>query len=194
MGFLQPLDAKLRQISSQLPPLPLNARVWLARYAWIICLVGGILTALQAILLLTGSILVSSLYSPYGCGGYGNPNCQSVGTGAGVFLWLAFAAAAVHAVIYLLAFTPLKKFAKAGWDLLLLGVLVWVVEGIFYVFTFDGVGALIGSLVGAIISLYFLYQIRDYFTGTPLPAIVPSVMQQPPAGDPTDPTSTGSQL
>ncbi len=70
----------------------------------------------------------------------------------------------VNAVIFFMAYAPLTKKLKKGWDLLFLATIINLVYGVIQIFmTGRGIGSFIGSLIGTAIGLYLLFQIRDRY-------------------------------
>ena len=70
----------------------------------------------------------------------------------------------INAVIFLMAFAPLKLKAQRGWDLLFLASLINIVYGVAQIFISGrGVGDFILSLIGTAIGLYLLFQVKDYY-------------------------------
>ena len=81
-------------------------------------------------------------------------------------IWLSLGIMAIEAVIYLMAFSPLRSRQKRGWDLLFLGLFINLLYGFVVMFTsYGGFGNFIGSLIGTTIGLYFLFQIREHYLG-----------------------------
>ena len=83
----------------------------------------------------------------------------------GAVYYISLAAVATQAVLLLVAYPGLKSKSKSrGWNLLLYGVVASLAYGILVAFTSYGGGAdLVGSVIGAIIGLYILAQIRSYY-------------------------------
>lgn len=81
-------------------------------------------------------------------------------------LWLSLAVLVVEAALYILAFPATLAHQKRGWNLLFSALIVNVVYGFLVMFTsYGGFGSFIGTLVGSVIGLYFLFQIRTSYTG-----------------------------
>jgi len=85
----------------------------------------------------------------------------------GFFYYVGLAALAVDAIILLVAYAPLKARSKKGWDLLFLGSLINLLYGVVMLFdgAYGGFDKLLGALLGSAIAFYFLFQVRDYYTG-----------------------------
>lgn len=83
-----------------------------------------------------------------------------------VAVWVALAVAAVQALLYLAAFSPLKAHKKSGWNMLFYIALINIVYGVVVLFTDYGtIGNFIVYLIGSAIGLYFLFQIRGHYIG-----------------------------
>lgn len=83
----------------------------------------------------------------------------------GFTFYLGLAILAASGVVILAAYPKLKAKAKTGWDLLFLGVLLNLVYGIVMLFVAgsNGPSRLIGSVIGAVVGFYFLFQIREVY-------------------------------
>ncbi len=156
------------------PALPAKAKKVLVEWLPWINLVIGILTLLSVYWLWHWAHVANSLVD------YANQLSQAFGGNtiathrltAG--LWLALIVLAVEAVLYLMAFSPLKAHRKAGWNLLFYAGLVNILYGLVLLFTdYGGVGNFISALIGSAIGFYLLFQVREAYTGrsaaTPTP-------------------------
>lgn len=84
-----------------------------------------------------------------------------------IWIYISLVVLVVEAVIYFAAFSGLKNRKKQGWNLLYLGLWINVVYGLVGLFSDYGsaVGTLLSSIIGTVIGLYFLFQIRSYYLG-----------------------------
>jgi len=83
-----------------------------------------------------------------------------------VIVWLALIVIVAEGVIYLMAFPGTKARTKAGWNLMFYALILNAVYGIVNLFySYGGVSSFIGYVIGTVIGLYFLFQIRDAYTG-----------------------------
>ncbi len=148
------------------PALPAKAKKALVEWLPWINLVLGILTLLSVYWLWHWAHLANSLIN------YANQLSQALGVNtvavhrltAGI--WLALIVLALEAVLYLAAFSPLKARRKAGWNLLFYAALVNILYGLVLLFTdYGGVGRFLSSLIGSAIGFYFLFQIREAYSG-----------------------------
>jgi len=83
-----------------------------------------------------------------------------------VFYWLSLVVLVVEGVILLMAYPGLKKRVKSGWNFLFYGAILNLVYGVFSAFNnYGGAGSLVMQVIVSAIVLYFLFQIRDQYTG-----------------------------
>jgi hypothetical protein len=162
MGALQKLEDQLAGLFKDLPALPKGAKDALVQYWPYLALLLGILQLLAA-------------WSLWNVANYASKwldYASSVtGTSVGysetdkLIIYGGVVLLTVNAVIFFMAYGPLLKKAKKGWDLLFLTTIINVVYGFVQIFmTSRGIGSFIGSLVGSAIGLYLLFQIRDRYT------------------------------
>jgi len=160
MEALKSLEDQLVTVFKDLPELPKGIKDALVQWWPYIALALGILQLLAAIALF-GLVTAASVVITYAGAVTGTAY-------SGLSLIAAYAGIAllvVDAVIFFMAFSPLTKKLKRGWDLLFLSTIINVVYGISQVFIgYRGVGSLLGSLVGTAVGLYLLFQIRDRYT------------------------------
>jgi len=160
MGLLQPLEKPLEDINKQLPKLPKSFKDFLVQIVPWLTLLAAVLALWTAWGVWQWARIaswVSSWASAVGVGGVSRWS---------VMIYLSLGALIVAVIIYALAFSPLRTYAKKGWDLLFLGIAVNFVYGIFVAFSlYGGFGSFLGQLIGTAIALYLLFQVRDYYTG-----------------------------
>lgn len=81
-------------------------------------------------------------------------------------VWLGMIILAVEGVLFLMAFPATRARTKKGWDLMFYALLVNLVYGVVVIFTdYGGVGNFIGYLIGSVIGLWLLFQIRGKYHG-----------------------------
>lgn len=131
--------------------------------------------------------LANELSATYGVGNYTNPVMTPL-------LWLSLIILLVEAVLYFAAYPALEKFQKKGWDILFWVALVNAVQGVVhniaYATAYFNIGAVALSLLGSLVGLYLLFQIRAYYTGEKKLAATGSTMSVPkeaPAEKPAKP-------
>lgn len=163
MSSLDQLEKELQKLSKSAPALPANGKKALVEWVPWINLVAGIFALLSAYWLwhwahrASDAIdAVNKLSQVYGGG-------DVVSNHFGLTVWLALIALIVQGVVMLMAFTPLKEHKKRGWDLLFYGILLNFVYGVVVAFSDYGSSHLFSSLVGVVIGLYLLFQIRDSY-------------------------------
>ena len=84
-----------------------------------------------------------------------------------VVVWLALIVIAVEGVLYIMAFPGTKALKKSGWNLMFYALIVNAVYGVVNLFySYGGVGSFLGYVIGTVIGLYFLFQIRDMYNGS----------------------------
>lgn len=131
--------------------IPANGREWLVKAApWI--------DLVLLILLLPAILLVFSVGSFVGVV---NP---AIGVAVGPLYWLAILVLVVQAVVMGVALPGLFKRKRSAWKLLFWATLVSIAYGLVgWAGTPTDIGGLFWSLLSAVISLYILFQIRDYY-------------------------------
>lgn len=136
------LDKVLEDFFKQLPPLPANAVDAIFKITPWLALIFGILGVLGAI----SAFGILSVLTPFavmgGAHNWGFGIIASIG-------WL------VSSAMMLLAFPGLKAGKMGGWNLLFWSELVNIVTSI--------IGISIGSVIGAAIALYLIYQIKPKY-------------------------------
>lgn len=159
MEALHKLEDQLAPLFKDLPAIPKGLKDFLVQYWPVIALVVGVLQLLAAIALFGAVTATSAVITAAGyVAGTAYTGFSLLAAYAGIALLV------VDAVIFFLAFSPLTKRLKKGWDLLFLSTIINLVYGVSQVFVgYNGFGGLLGSLVGTAIGLYFLYQIRSYY-------------------------------
>lgn len=84
-----------------------------------------------------------------------------------VFYWISLVVLAASGVLLLMAYPKLKAKAKSGWNLLFYSAILNGVYGVFSAFNnYGGSGSLIIQLIVSAVVLYFLFQIRDLYSGS----------------------------
>lgn len=84
-----------------------------------------------------------------------------------VTIWLGVLIASVIGVLYLMAFSQLQDRKKSGWNLIFYALLLNLAYGLAasFITGYGSFGSFLSSLIGTAISLYFLFQIRERYTG-----------------------------
>ena len=148
------LDTQAKQLSrpledayAKVPALPANIRELIVTIAPWLSLIFGVLMVLTGI----GGLGLFTALSPF-TALYG-------GVGYSVFLMISSVVIIVQGVLMLLAFSPLKKRALRGWNLLFWSEVLAVVSSVVSL----RVGSVVWAIVGAAIALYFLFQMKSYY-------------------------------
>jgi hypothetical protein len=161
-------EAKMDEFLVKKAPvqIPENGRKTLVQYAPIVSLIGGVLALLAALGLwrVAHSVQdlangVNELARSYGVDtGYSSVNY-------GVMFYVAMFILVAQGVLMLYAFSGLQaRSKKRGWDILLLSVVANLVYSVVYVFTDSGsIMSLLLSLLGAVLSLYILAQVKGHY-------------------------------
>lgn len=118
---LRELELKVAGWLREVPHLPISAQTWLASNVWWLALVGGIVSAITAVVMVIGLIVALPLLS------------FAIFFGVHGIWWLiktliALVFVAAAAIILLDAYQPLRRLAKKGWVLLFLLLLINVVS------------------------------------------------------------------
>ncbi len=164
MGPLLGLEKALAGVFKGAPALPKNAKDWLVKYLPWLAILGAAGCAWGAYALWDWAHSpLADLFSYY------SSYYKALGVDTdfmGVGMWIAFIVLLVSGALYLLAFPGLKAVKKAGWNFLFLGSIVNLVYGVVVLFTdYGGAGHLIGAIIGTVVGWYFLFQLRDSYTG-----------------------------
>ncbi len=155
---MEKLENKLNEILVKNAPvqLPENVRKWLAEYVWIFALIGLVFGVFSVLGILAVLGLVSSVGVVIGATQYV------------FFAWISLFALIAYLVVLGMAVPKLKNKQAGGWDLIFYGELAWFVYSVLYALSYIGAGAifnLLWNIIGLVVSLYFLFQVRSYFKG-----------------------------
>jgi hypothetical protein len=87
------------------------------------------------------------------------------GIGYGLWFWIAWLVLLAEVFLLIASFPGLRKHTITGWNMSFYGALLSLVHGLAsWVWNFS-FGDLLFTLIGVVISLYILFQIRPYYTG-----------------------------
>lgn len=162
-GLEKQLDETFVKNSSY--QLPKGLKDWIVKYSPWIALIVGVIGLWGAWTLWQLSRVTNSWVD------YANSLSKTFGTPVpvehhlGVLWYLALIVLIVQSVMQIMAFSGLRDRLKVGWNWLFYSALLNIVTAVLYIFV-DGRGlvSFIWSLVGTVIGLYFLFQIRSYYT------------------------------
>jgi hypothetical protein len=166
MGPFAGIEKALAGVFKGAPALPKSAKDWIVKYLPWLTILAAAGSAWAAYALWDWAHTVGELvnYLNAWTSLYSGSTVSASAMDAG--MWIAFIVMLLSAVIYLAAFPGLKANKKAGWNFLFLGSIVSLVYGIVVLFTdFGSAGNLIGAIIGVVIGWYFLFQIRDSYSG-----------------------------
>lgn len=181
------IETSLDNLFKKAPQLPEGARKGLASALPWLTLIGGILSLIGAWGIFSLVNLANQISTGYGLYGYTAP----VATFVGPLVWVGLALIVLQAILFLVAFPGLRAHKKSGWNILLWVSFVNIIYDIVYnIFAYMNIGQLIFSLIGAVIGLYLLFQVRSYFTaaGAPPTPKAPTTPASP--STPAAPTSS----
>ena len=134
----------MQNFFAKVPPLPPELISLLVKVAPFLALLGGVFGAL-------GLLSLGKLDGEYG---------RLIGAAAYGSTWqyyVSIIGGAVSAVIYLLAFTPLRAQKKRGWDLMYYGFLITLV---LHLVTFSILSLAVGFLLGG----WILFQVKPHYS------------------------------
>ena len=165
METVTSIEQQLVKINKDLPKLPKGLTKWLAEYAWLLTLIGVVLSVLTLLafvpLLLTVFGVLSVANLSLGLAGY--PNTY----GSDALGWFSIIVSIVSSLIVLYleatAITPLKAKQYRGWQLLFCASLISLALTVVSDIITMQVGSIIMSLVFSAIGFYILFQLRPYF-------------------------------
>lgn len=128
----------------KVPALPKNVKEFLVKYAYLLNIIGIVLT-IPAILSILG---IGAMFTVYTAG---------FGLAAfGLMSWLALAFMAVGLGLRVLALPGLKARTIKGWEYTYYAALL---NAVYSLINFD----LGGLIIGTAISLYFIFQVKSYY-------------------------------
>lgn len=160
---LNRLENKLAEYYKGAPALPKGFKEGLVKWLPWISLVGGLLVLWGAWTLWSWGHALTSWIN-YSTRFYGTEPVI-IHPAFGVFAWLALAFLIAEGILYLLAFPALRDRKKTGWDYLFGGVLLTLLYAIALAISpYGGIDTIIWALIGTIVALYVLYQIRGSYS------------------------------
>lgn len=158
MESVRKLEVSLIGWYKQWPHLPKDITKFISEWAWLFTLIGVIICALGVFVLMSTAFFGAALLT--GVGGV-------YGAAVGRALTLAILVSVVFSVliIYLAAtaIMPLKEKRKRGWDLLFYVALINLAGTVINALVNYSLFGLVGAAIGAVISGYILFEMRDSF-------------------------------
>lgn len=163
MGMLDGLESSLAGLYKGAPKLSQNAKKFLVKYWPIAALIFGVLQLWAALALWNWGRDVNKVADVFNS--YLGTN--TVVHHLSVMYWLSLVVLVVDGIILLAAYKGLKNRVKSGWQLLFYSALLNAVYGVFSAFNdYGGVGSLVMQIIVSAVVLYFLFQIRDQYSGS----------------------------
>lgn len=155
MQQLSGLENSLGALYKGLPHLPKDWRHWLADNAWWLVLIGvaiGCLGILGLVPVVLGITIFTGIVA---------------GPAAGALIIITgivnMAVLVVSVALEAMAIMPLKARQKRGWDLLFLVSLVTFTGAVLNALITGNVDHIVGLIIGTLIGLYVLFEVRMYF-------------------------------
>lgn len=167
MADVKALETKMNDVfGKQAPKMPEGGKKFFVQYLPILTLIGAVLSVLGAWSLWNTAHSVSRLVD------WANELSRTYGgetvttSNMTLWIWLALAFLVVNAVLYFMAYGPLKNHAKRGWDLLFYTSLLGIGYSVVTLFIHgQGFGSFIVGLIAAAIGFWILFQIRPSYLG-----------------------------
>lgn len=169
MSTLKTIEKQLGDLFKDLPELPKGGKDFLVQFWPYIALIFGVLQLLAA-LSLWNLMRVASPLIDYAneLNRYTNGNYIGYSSTDKIVIYGGIALLLVNAVIFLMAYAPLKARAQKGWDLIFLASLINVLYAVVQIFiSTRGIGSFIMSLVGSAVGFYLLFQIKERYGTKP---------------------------
>lgn len=165
MELVRKLETKLAELYKAAPVLPKKAKNIIVEYLPYFVLLGGVLQLWAGYQIwrymdrFSQATDILDSFSRY----YTNTGIGLSGFDKSI-LYLGIVALLVEAVLLLMAFSPLQKKLRKGWELLFLVSVLQVLYAVVAIFMRGyGIGDFIANLIGAAIGFYFLFQIREFY-------------------------------
>lgn len=171
MADVKGLEKSLGEVfGEKAPKLPDGGKKFLVEYSPYLALIGAILSVFGAWGLWNAARTVNGLvdWANQLSKAYGGTTVAT--SHFTVWVWLAIAFMLVNAVLYFLAYSPLKARLKKGWNYLFYVSLLSVAYSIVTIFIDGrGFGSFLFGLIGAAIGFWLLFQIRPAYLKTKAP-------------------------
>ena len=157
MESVRKLEETMASWFKNVPHLPSGGQKWLADNIWWLALIGAVLGAISFLSIISATFLGSALLM-----GYGGVAGVVVAGAAFIAVLISLASLGLLTVLMFMAVTPLKEHKKKGWELLFISEVASFLFAILGV-VFGASSGLIGTIIGAAIGFYLLYEIRGHF-------------------------------
>lgn len=164
MSALNSLESSLDKVFvGMAPKLPENIKSFLVSIAPWASLATGVLSLLSVYWLWNWANTTSSLADYVNELNKAFGGTTVVADRLTVSIWVGLVVLGVAGVLYLLAFPALKALKKSGWDLLFYALILNLAYSIVLLFSDYTGGSFIGTLIGSILGLWLLFQIRGKY-------------------------------
>jgi len=169
MELVRKIENKMSDWFKGLPPLPEGGREGLAKaFPWIALVIGILqLIAAWGLWNLTRTVDALNTYvNTYYQAATGTTASIGLSSTDKMVIYIGLIVLVIDAVILLLAFSPLSKRIRRGWDLLFLSALINLVYAVVSIFI-NGRGfvSFIFSLLGSALGFYLLFQVKSKYGG-----------------------------
>jgi len=137
------LEASIEKINKGLPGLPDSAKEWIVKVLPWLILIGAIIS-------LPAIIAIFGLGSLFGSVAYWG------GLYSGTTFYITWVLMLIVFILEIAAIGPLLKRSKAGWNLIFYGALITALSNLISL-------SIASLIIGLVIELYILFQIRSYY-------------------------------
>ena len=173
MADVKGLEKSLNEVfGEKAPKLPEGGKKFLVEYGPYLVLVGAIFSAFGAWRLWNAARSVNSLvnWANELSKAYGG---ETVATSHfTVWVWLGIAFMLVNAVLYFMAYNPLKARLKKGWDYIFYAALLSVAYSVVNLFIDGrGFGGFLIGLICSAVGFWLLFQIRSAYLNAKAPTV-----------------------
>jgi hypothetical protein len=179
MEFIRKIEDSLAGVFKSLPDLSEGGKEGLAKaFPWIALLFGILqfITAWGLLTLFHTTNTLTSYYNNY----YQSVTGQNIGLSSTdkLIIYLSIAVLLVDGIILLMAYSPLSKRLRRGWDLMFLSALINLAYAILTLFIQNrGLLSFIGSLLGSAVAFYLLYQVRGKYVSAGAASVAPKASE-----------------
>lgn len=166
MEAIHKLEDVLAKQYNKLPHLPVGFRTWLADYAWVIVLVGVILSAFALISLFwwAGVLLLGLGYGGAAIwGSTGGAAGVAIGIVTVVTLLISTIVYIIEVILMGMAISPLKEYKKRGWDLIFIVLIINAASVAISSILSLQLFTLLWGILWIAVAGYFLFEVRQYF-------------------------------
>ena len=162
------IENKLNDVfGKQAPKMPKGLYDFFVKYAHVLTMIGAIASMFGAWSLWNATRVTNGLADIANelNKAYGGREVVSTNE-LTLFVWLAVAFSVVSALVYFMAYAPLKEHKKTGWNYLFYVSLLSVAYSVLMLFVDgQGFGSFIFGLVFTAIGFWILFQIRPAYLG-----------------------------